>query len=827
MIQMDHSSSAEMNICINRNSIIAQSDQFIDRYIHIKQAEQERLKFVMMINSFNAQNIDFDDDDKLVMVDDNKSSLLQRASEYILANGPFAFTVAPINEDKYKWLGMQLRWIVWTLASYERKNPREYLGSLLTSENLFKLLNHRYTLYNGCYRSVSTDVKTAPKLGFAMDKSDLLNFLLKSNSVRHFNRIGSQSSLQRCADIGVLLNPMILCFSMHAGSYEVTDGWWWIKVVLDGDLVRLVENNSLCDGVKIAVLSAAFELEGSSFSMKLFYNSVKKARGDAPLGFMRPQNGAGLSLQAVSANGGNVALAHVKLLTICSPMAKIQKRYGDTTCTVDKRSSSLKHLIMDASELIEYRRLTEKRREAIVKEVENDDDLKLENILDDVCSDENIISIIKNSIAGYEVTMDYDQQREVNKVMSRVKQLQQDTATKLMNQKVAELNSDETIYVDALVRDLRSQTLAWIRCMIQRNDSEKITDKMSVFSSFPLGSVIALSNINKMRPTLCSTPLFVLRSNSACTMSSVKSTSCNLNLGLGTIQLEPIEFLRTTMETPWGNYSDAVCATKLGSEISLLCTIIGWRKIYENDEPYIEITTLDKSRVTAIILYPYDNNSNTDNILSNITTNCGLRWLKKAENIVVSLGMIRDVDHTYDIVRLIRHDRTVIKSASTNNKNDNSIYSEICEDEINRYTALCENKITYRSSSLTDTSGVEYYCKRFHCYNARMVIGNSTTTIENFKEAPIKVTDGSYTYDMIVNITTTPIHILTAMGITYKSSNPETYTISATKYNEVFDIVYIQEVNDTNDKCNRVVVYVKIISPEDYLNRIKTTKKFI
>jgi hypothetical protein len=111
-----------------------------------------------------------------------------------------------------------------------------------------------------------------------------------------------------------------------------------------------------------------------------------------------------------------------------------------------------------------------------------------------------------------------------------------------------------------------------------------------------------------------------------------------------------------------------------------------------------------------------------------------------------------------------------------------------------------------------------------------MVIDNSNTIIENFKEAPIKVTDGSYTYDMIVNITTTPVHILTAMGITYNSSNPETYIISAPKYNEVFDIVYIQQVNDTNDtndKCNRVVVYVKVITPDDYLNRIKTTKKFI
>ena len=60
----------------------------------------------------------------------------------------------------------------------------------------------------------------------------------------HFNRTGSQSSLQRCADIGVLLNPMILCFSMRAGNYEVTDGWWWTEAVLDPPLMDLIRQVS-------------------------------------------------------------------------------------------------------------------------------------------------------------------------------------------------------------------------------------------------------------------------------------------------------------------------------------------------------------------------------------------------------------------------------------------------------------------------------------------------------------------------------------------------------------------------------------------------------
>jgi hypothetical protein len=296
-------------------------------------------------------------------------------------------------------------------------------------------------------------------------------------------------------------------------------------------------------------------------------------------------------------------------------------------------------------------------------------------------------------------------------------------------------------------------------------------------------------------------------------------TACNLNLGLSNVQIEPIESLRATMETPWGSYS-TTCSMKPGTEITILCTIICWRKIYENDEPYVEITALDKSRVTVIILYPYDNNSNADNIMSNITTDCGLRWLNKGENILVSLGLVRDVDTNYDIVRILRHDRTVIKSILS----DININPEICDDEVQRYISLCDNKVTYRSCR--DIDNLEYYCGRLHLYNAR-IIPESVSNISNIKAFPIKVTDDLYTYEMVIDITNIPLNILNAMGIKLATGGIFA-SMDIPKYNGVFDIVYkksVSNLNDMDDKNIFSVVHMTLLDSDQYLKRLKATKK--
>ena len=212
------------------------------------------------------------------------------------------------------------------------------------------------------------------------------------------------TSLKSIAPIpGTILEPS----DQPIRIYEVTDGWWWTKAVLDPELNRLVEMGVLSDGCKIAVFAAQFEMESGSENasccIKLAINSVRKGSCTAALGFLSPPSLArGLSLKSISHGGGPVFAIRVRVLFICPQMVKVtaegsnghqsQKRKKDIPPPLgatrshsgggDRDSLGVRAVVLDACEANELRAIMSKRSSLIEDSLEGDEQLSLASLLD-------------------------------------------------------------------------------------------------------------------------------------------------------------------------------------------------------------------------------------------------------------------------------------------------------------------------------------------------------------------------------------------------------------------------------------------------------------
>ena len=154
------------------------------------------------------------------------------------------------------WIGMQVRWVIWTLAAKERYNLQSYLGRLLTFQGVYDCVCHRYRVYS----------RQNP-----FTPMSLMDSVEQSNNAR-FTKSGSMSPLQRCTDIQTLVWPIVVCVSIQGTtntdgqrirsdgedvpqrpvklprtgvSIECTDGWWWTKTLLDTELEMRVQQACL------------------------------------------------------------------------------------------------------------------------------------------------------------------------------------------------------------------------------------------------------------------------------------------------------------------------------------------------------------------------------------------------------------------------------------------------------------------------------------------------------------------------------------------------------------------------------------------------------
>jgi hypothetical protein len=154
-------------------------------------------------------------------------------------------TCATPSESLSSWLRMQIQWIVWTLASYERRSPR-YFGKLLTFENLLICLHHRHSMYTNSALHRPQPLLSRPRRS-------------------KFHGQIMMSPLQRCSEIRTFLSPLVVCVSLPTSSdgrvnMQISDGWWWVSVLPDPliqtKLLDTVSSPEGCDSWRPSLTSA-------------------------------------------------------------------------------------------------------------------------------------------------------------------------------------------------------------------------------------------------------------------------------------------------------------------------------------------------------------------------------------------------------------------------------------------------------------------------------------------------------------------------------------------------------------------------------------------
>jgi hypothetical protein len=209
----------------------------------------------------------------------------------------FSSEVSNFSTSGNDWIQMQVQWIVWTLASHERRRVKEYLGKLLTFQNVLVCLKHRYLMY-------TERGSRASPAGVALQKNP---------SRSKFRNQIMMSPLQRSSEIRTFLSPLVVCVSVRRNeeddSYQmqITDGWWWVSVLPDhfilDKLLKTVSltlllalclillQGALTDGCKVVIFGGTFEESNDSNGkvvMKLFYNAIKRAQSKAKIGYIHP-----------------------------------------------------------------------------------------------------------------------------------------------------------------------------------------------------------------------------------------------------------------------------------------------------------------------------------------------------------------------------------------------------------------------------------------------------------------------------------------------------------------------------------------------------------
>ncbi len=177
-------------------------------------------------------------------------------------------------EDKHladTWISNHFRWIVWKLASMERRFPNGLAENSLTYNNVVNQLKFRYDYeITSCKRPALRKV-----LNRDMAASRMMILLVSKISMK---------------DSGVKI--------------QLSDGWYFVPAVIDSHLQKFVKSGKIQVGSKLLVCNAVLEgadegidpldlqyqFKARTFEvrLKLFANSTRLCKWDAKLGMVYP-----------------------------------------------------------------------------------------------------------------------------------------------------------------------------------------------------------------------------------------------------------------------------------------------------------------------------------------------------------------------------------------------------------------------------------------------------------------------------------------------------------------------------------------------------------
>nr|XP_037277025.1 LOW QUALITY PROTEIN: breast cancer type 2 susceptibility protein homolog [Rhipicephalus microplus] len=241
------------------------------------------------INSLNAADFVFyiSSSNPLLILGDGATMQLESTEAY-LGKDEFSsafFKMPGVNTTLVPkgWLENHYRWIVWKLASMELHCPQVFGGRSLTPDQVMLQLKYRYDI------EIDNSCRSA------------LRKIYERDDVPSKTLVLCVSALEHKGDGAVQL--------------ELTDGWYSIRAELDEPLLRLASTGRLFVGLKL--LTSGAELVGSAeactpleassdAALKLSYNSTRRARWDARLGYYAQPKPFPVSLASLHPKGGLV-----------------------------------------------------------------------------------------------------------------------------------------------------------------------------------------------------------------------------------------------------------------------------------------------------------------------------------------------------------------------------------------------------------------------------------------------------------------------------------------------------------------------------------------
>ena len=618
----------------------------------------QRLQFVHSVTSSNALDLRSFEGGRLGnssgSSDQAGTPILLAVSKFLRSIGNSTSGVDPFKPAMAAWLAMQVRWVTWTLATWERRNTERYLEVALTAENVQNAVHYRFLIYT---RQMAGSVFEGQPCS-------------RSSAARHFATRGAMSPLQRCTDIAQLLWPITVCFSEMDSvdsessapkkTFQVSDGWWWTVVTLDAELAELVRSGKLHDGCKAVVFTSIFDASETPTVMRLTWNGFKKANRDAQLGYVSPPKLLiGLSLSSILPQGGPVFAVTVRVARLCQRMTRIRSPYT---------------AVVDMAEEKALRNYIEGKKHSLHESLQGDEEMKMTSILENLGCDQWIIDAMVSLEGGGQVNLTDSQETELHRVHERIGAESRATMERLQRERSAELELDSSSYQDVLVQCCNSGLWAWVRLDTPGGggDGDFSAPHMETFRE---GSTVLLTNLKPIN-SRCAFPLFLYGAN-----SSMRYVTANFDAPShangANVKVQSASATATqTAERGIVEYSSTRSllnsfgekkSREKNKEVSCTGRVLHWTnstdtghgspgsssnntsgsEVKVNGVTSLEVLISDSSRVLVVLKYTVPT-----------VALSSLHWLHIGCKVVVLYGLVEHVDHDMDIVCLARGDRT-------------------------------------------------------------------------------------------------------------------------------------------------------------------------
>ncbi|KAG7017205.1 Protein BREAST CANCER SUSCEPTIBILITY 2-like B, partial [Cucurbita argyrosperma subsp. argyrosperma] len=321
---------------------------------------------------------------------------------------------ASLQHSSELWVKNHYKWIVWKLACYERQCPVKSNGIFLTVSNVLEELKYRYE------REVNQGHRSAIKRILEGDAPPSMLLVLCVSAIRSNYKSRSQacSSSTNGSDYG------------EGAKVELTDGWYSVDALLDGQLSKQLLSGKLFVGQKLRIWGARLcgwigpvsplEMSGAVY-LTLHINGTFRAHWADRLGFCK-NAGVSLSFKCIKSSGGPVPSTLVGVSRKYPVLYKERLGDGASIVRTEKMEMKTRQLYDQRCTAIvdgivsEFQRGTKSR---IYSECDSEEGAKLFKILETAAEPELLMAEMSpeqlTSFASYQTKIEAIRQSDMEK----------------------------------------------------------------------------------------------------------------------------------------------------------------------------------------------------------------------------------------------------------------------------------------------------------------------------------------------------------------------------------------------------------------------------